>query len=405
MAIAHLVTHAVSRSAGGNAVHSCAYNTRSRMYDEQSHRVWDYSRKAEDVLWQGLYVPQKAPEWMQDRAQLWNEAERSETRINSRTARHIEVSLPHELTPEQNRWLLQDFVRENFQRKGMVADVSMHRPTRDGDERNVHAHILLATRVATPEGFAEKNRDLDKKETLLQWREQWEKTVNRHLERHGVEQRIDMRSFADQDLDRTPGIHLGKQATAQERKGQATDRGDDLNTTRRTNAMRVIQLEMHANDNGNLIDQAKADEQKKRQEALLQAQKDLEQTTRKTAADRSLLEALGEIIKNAARLIARTVSRAPRTEPERQPQSTPQQRAELRMPDLPKQDQAREIRAADSAPPGRKPEPVQQKPYRTLMEINAERASKVKLVYEDSRDRVLERELWPTRRRRPDEPA
>ena len=56
------------------------------------------------------------------------------------------VALPIELTVEQNRWLLQDFVKENFMHKGYVADVTIRAPHKHGDERNVHAHILVTTR-------------------------------------------------------------------------------------------------------------------------------------------------------------------------------------------------------------------------------------------------------------------
>jgi hypothetical protein len=401
LAIAHLVTHAVSRSSGGNAVHSCAYNTRSRMYDEQSHRVWDYSRKAEDVLWQGLYVPKTAPEWMNDRAQLWNQAERTETRINSRTARHIEVALPHELTVEQNRMLLQDFVRENFQRKGIVADVSMHRATGQGDDRNVHAHILLATRITTADGFGQKQRDLDSKETLQHWRGHWEKTVNRHLERHGVEQRIDMRSLADQGIDRTPGVHLGKKATAQERKGQETDRGDDQQITRRTNATRTIVLELKAIESGNTIDQAKQAEQKKRQAALEQAQRELEQSTRRTAQDKQLLATLHDMIRSAARFVARAIKR----EPAQLQPPPPAPRIEpvlLRVPAPHRIEpiQAQEIRKADSTAPPKKPDSPANDRGPSLMEILAKDAAKVRTVREETHARPLRLEMQPPRRRR-----
>ena len=409
MAIAHLVTHAVSRSSGGSAVHSCAYNTRSRMYDEQSGRVWDYSRKAEDVLWQGLYVPKTAPEWMNDRAQLWNQAERTETRVNSRTARHIEVSLPHELSVEQNRMLLQDFVRENFQRKGIVADVSMHRPTRQGDERNVHAHILLATRITTAEGFGQKQRDLDSKETLQHWRDHWEKTVNRHLSRHGHDERIDMRSLADQGLDRTPGVHLGKSATAQERKGQETDRGDEKQITIRANVTRAIARERHANENGDTIDTAKEDERKKRQADLEKAQRELEESNRRTVQDKQLLATLHEMILSAARYVVRAIRKEPRQDvkPE-QPQQPRIEPAVLRVaPPLPRIEpviSAGKIPPA-SAPPAvsKKLEPSQPARAPSLMEMFAKDAAKVRTVHDAPRVRPLRREMRP-RRRPEDEP-
>ena len=57
-------------------------------------------------------------------------------------------------------------------------------------------------------------------------RERWEKTTNRHLERHGHEARIDRRSLRDQGIDREPTQHQGPYATQLERDGQRSERGD-----------------------------------------------------------------------------------------------------------------------------------------------------------------------------------
>ena len=101
-----------------------------------------------------------APEWAQDRNRLWNEAERAETRKDARLAREIEVCLPHELTGEQRRWLVQDFVREQFVRKGYAVDVAIHAPDK-GDARNYHAHILMRERRLEADGLRADERPRD----------------------------------------------------------------------------------------------------------------------------------------------------------------------------------------------------------------------------------------------------
>lgn len=63
----------------------------------------------------------------------------------------------------------------------MVADIAIHAPSRHGDERNVHAHVLLTTRAMTPDGFAEKRREWNAKEHLYAWCENWAAIQNRHL--------------------------------------------------------------------------------------------------------------------------------------------------------------------------------------------------------------------------------
>jgi len=61
-------------------------------------------------------------------------------------------------------------------------------------------------------------------EQLLQWREAWAKTVNRHLEQSGHDERIDHRSFADQGKDEQPTIHEGVAARIVEKKGGVSER-------------------------------------------------------------------------------------------------------------------------------------------------------------------------------------
>jgi hypothetical protein len=228
VAIAHLHAGVVRRSAGKSSVDAAAYASRSRLIDERTGQVYDYSRNRSDIIASWLMIPGDAPVKDMTREQFWNLAESRETRINSRTARTVEVALPHELTDQQREWLVRDYVRENFTRKGIVADVSIHRAHTHGDERNIHAHIVLATRQMDAHGLGAKDRDLDRKETLEAWRDKWEHLTNRHLERHGHEARISMKTLEAQGIWREPQIHIGQAQSALERNGIETDRGDQV---------------------------------------------------------------------------------------------------------------------------------------------------------------------------------
>lgn len=237
MAIYHLTAKVVSRGKGQSAVAKAAYNARTRMTDERTGQTHDYTRKG-GVVFEGMFAPKDAPAWVQDRATLWAEVEQTEKRKDAQLAREVEVSLPHELTDEQRRQLLTDFVRENFVRKGMVADVVMHAPDAQGDGRNHHAHILLTMREIGPEGFGQKVRDWNSREQLNAWRENWSRLANRYLERHGHEARIDHRSLEAQGLDQEATVHEGPSATQKERRGEATERGDFNREVRARNAKR-----------------------------------------------------------------------------------------------------------------------------------------------------------------------
>lgn len=236
MAIYHCSVKTISRAKGRSATAAAAYRSGSKIVDERTGEIHDYSRKR-GVLSATLIVPPGAPDWAHDRSALWNAAEASETRKNSTVAREFEVALPAELTHEQRQQLAHEFGREIMQRHGCVVDVALHEPDRGrlsrdedddydtqtraaGDQRNYHAHILCSTRRLTADGFGEKTRELDDLKTgeVGYWRQRWAELANEHLERHGHTARIDHRSLAAQGIDREPTQHLGPAATGYERR-------------------------------------------------------------------------------------------------------------------------------------------------------------------------------------------
>ena len=79
----------------------------------------------------------------------WNHAEAAEKRKNAVTAREWEIVLPSDLTAGERQDLAFRFASDLVDRYGVVADVAIHAPHRDGDQRNHHAHILTTTRRIT----------------------------------------------------------------------------------------------------------------------------------------------------------------------------------------------------------------------------------------------------------------
>jgi ATP-dependent exoDNAse (exonuclease V) alpha subunit len=226
MALFHFSAKAVSRGKGQSAIAKAAYNARDKIRDEQTGQIKDYAR-APGAIFSAIFAPKDAPAWTQDRAALWNAVERAEGRKDAQLAREITLGLPHELTDDQRRQLLTDFVREQFQRKGMIADVNIHAPGCEGDGRNHHVHILLTMRRIGPNGFGPKVREWNSREQLENWREAWERIQNRYLARYGYEARVDRRTLEAQGIDREPTTHLGPRARAIERhKGIETERGN-----------------------------------------------------------------------------------------------------------------------------------------------------------------------------------
>ena len=220
MAIYHLSVKSISRSAGRSVVAAAAYRAGQELMDERQGLTHDYTRKqgVEDAF---IVVPNEAG-WAQDRNVLWNAAEAAEKRKDAKTGREYELALPAELDADARKELARDFARELVERYGVVADVAIHEPGREGDNRNHHAHILTTTRTAGADGLGAKTRILDVASTasaeIEHIRGVWARQVNMALERHQVEQRVDHRSFERQGKEQEPTRHMGVSATAMERQ-------------------------------------------------------------------------------------------------------------------------------------------------------------------------------------------
>ena len=218
----------ISRSQGRSATAAIAYRAAERIEDHRTGLTFDYAGRS-GVDHTEILAPDHAPDWAYDRSELWNQVERAETRKNSQVAREVRVALPAELTHAQRVELVRDFAQEQFVDRGMIADIALHAPGRDGDDRNHHAHILLTTREIGAEGFTTKNRDWNKVDLLEHWREAWALGSNHALERAGLEERIDHRTLEAQREE------------ALEWAAEARERGDEGTELRET--VRAISLD------------------------------------------------------------------------------------------------------------------------------------------------------------------
>lgn len=183
MAIYYFDVSNVSRNSGkksASSVAAAAYQNRARYTDERTGTTYDYTKKG-GLYYSGILSPENAPESLTaSPLTLWNTIEAIEKRKDARLAKDFKISLPIELSPEQNKALILDFAKQAFVSKGMIVDLAIH----DIDTQP-HSHIKTTTRELTPEGFGGKVREWDKKETILYWRELWAKVANEHLLKAG----------------------------------------------------------------------------------------------------------------------------------------------------------------------------------------------------------------------------
>lgn len=230
MAIYHCSVKTISRGAGQSIVAAAAYRHACKLEDDRTGEVHDYSRKR-GLEYSSIYLPSGVnASWVRDRERLWNAAESAEKRKDSRLGREIVFALPCELSKEQRRELVGEMADYLAKRYGLAVDVAIHEPSRKGDQRNYHVHMLLSARRITSAGFKEKARELDDHEQgpkeIEAIRGKWASLANQALDFTIARKGIDHRSLKAQGIRRAPTVHLGPSATAMERRGIRTRLGD-----------------------------------------------------------------------------------------------------------------------------------------------------------------------------------
>jgi hypothetical protein len=240
-----LQTKTFGRSGGSSAVSAAAYRAGERIQDERTGRTYDHTDRR-DVLHKEIMLPGSIEggdmDWARNRSQLWNAAERAETRINARVAREYLVALPVELDAAQRLALIRGFSRELTERYRFALDLAVHAP-RDfpgSDPRNYHAHLLATTREITAEGLTVKTslelNDAKRHSLglrpaiheLLYVRERWATVTNEALRDAHIDTRVDHRTLAAQGIDREPYPYIPRAAFEMERHGYRSAQAERL---------------------------------------------------------------------------------------------------------------------------------------------------------------------------------
>ncbi|MGP6353290.1 MobQ family relaxase [Streptococcus dysgalactiae] len=248
----HFSVNIISRGKGKSAVASAAYISGEKIKNEWDGVTHDYTRK-EKVLVKNIILPDHIPKEFNDRSTLWNKVEMAEKNSNAQLARQFIIGLPKELTLSENKNLVERFIKENLTSQGMIVDYAIHDESQDKNG-NIHCHIMTIMRPINEKGeFLAKSKKeyiLDEKgEKVLnkngkpktrkvelttwndkgnveKWRENFSDLCNEYLAKNKIEKRVDHRSFKRQGIKQIPTIHLGTSASAMERKGIRTEKGD-----------------------------------------------------------------------------------------------------------------------------------------------------------------------------------
>ena len=265
MALYHFHVTQIKRSEGRTAVASAAYRAGEKLHNLWDGETHDYTKKGGVILAE-IILPEHVPQRFYDRSALWNEVEQIEKHYKAQLAYSFDVALQNEFSLEENIELAREFVQKYFVSDGMICDLAVHQPDREGGGiPNPHFHVLVPIRPLNDDGTwgAKQHRvyhlDEDgnrikkengqwefdavpttnwgRPETLDMWREAWADMVNVKFEEKSLDCRIDHRSYVDQGLDLIPTVHEGPQIRKMEKKGIRTETGELNRWIKATNRM------------------------------------------------------------------------------------------------------------------------------------------------------------------------
>ena len=254
-------------TGGHSAVEQSGYISRETMYSEYDGKTY-YPKYAEDLVHNEVLLPENAPEEYKDPKKLWNSVEMFEKKDDAQLARTWRIELPNNWTYKFAIMFLRELCKRLFVSKGMCVQFAIHDSENDKGQRNLHAHIMLTMRSIDEQGHwmpkqkkvylkdengeripvideksgqqkvdkrnrkqwkctTIKTNDWDDKKYGKLWRKELTDAINSANAELGMtEDHWEHRSFKEQGLDIIPQIHLGEKASAMERAGIKTIRGD-----------------------------------------------------------------------------------------------------------------------------------------------------------------------------------
>ena len=217
--IAFLRANIFNRKAGHNLIAGVAYRLGIKLTDWNTGIAHDFTRKS-GIIHRAIFLPRQTK--YKSLEELLADGERKERQSNSRVGRELLVAIPHELPQEQQIDLAKEFALEVQKRYGCAVIMSLHQADRNGDQRNVHAHIVMTTREIGEDGYlGAKIHQMDKRGEIDELKKLWEQTANKYLSPEGKHIKFE----SNLDKGKYPSLHLGRKAINFERKtGQKSDK-------------------------------------------------------------------------------------------------------------------------------------------------------------------------------------
>ena len=260
------------------------------------------------------------PAWAQSNPLAFWQAADAYERKNGTTYREMEIALPRELSAAQRIELVREFVRQEIGDQHAY-QWALHVPTAADGGEQPHFHLMFSERQvdgidrdpeqyfkrynakAPEKGGARKGygpsagQTLTKAERAAELKElrgRWEAMCNAHLERAGVEQRIDMRSHAE----RGTGLEPERKQLPSAWRGEGRAQVIEFRAARAEVAQAAAELRRAVPDTGAEIIHLEAERQRREQaqrEARERAEREKAQQERQRLERMSSRELAQEI--------------------------------------------------------------------------------------------------------------
>ena len=253
----HLETHA--RGKGHSALAGVAYRLGLRLVDQRTGVIHDFRRRqlGEEIVAALTLAPKGAPAWARDPELVWNAVEAAEKRKDAQVGHDFRIPIPFGLSDQHAIALATSMAQYIVDDLHTIVSVGLHRDAdRDAlgevkplEKQGFHAHLYFPTRRLD---FEEElgGEDADGKGGSGEWRftqkltvlshkktaaacieamnKQWAALANTHTAAQGLVADYTHLSYKRLGLDTKAQPKLGAAATAMERRGVQTHKGDGI---------------------------------------------------------------------------------------------------------------------------------------------------------------------------------
>ncbi len=199
-----------------NPLSIAAFYSGETQYNINNNKTYQ-SESETKALWNEMFLPKNdstlyehLPDYLKIRNKkkdivsnarniLWQKVDSMEKRADSQFARLFELSIPHFLNSDESYKLIEEFTRIMVN-DGMIVDASIHSANNnielyfsketphdlskqdESDKKDYSCFLLCTLRTYKDGKFQIKNREWNTHNKLLEWRDNWVKTLANHIE-------------------------------------------------------------------------------------------------------------------------------------------------------------------------------------------------------------------------------